>query len=254
MNNPTEPTGAWEDEAARVRAIRARGGAFHNETADLIESLQSALATARQERDDLKLQLSVVNTDKAAWWEGHDKAIAGAAMRWKQALETPIPKPGVMNKPLESLYRATESLRARIAELEREGKDGLEDRTFEYLLNAYQHAAQASNPHAEQYDKKRRAVFSHVRTLERAIVALRVERDEARQIAANHYNDFSECAKQTFALSRQLVRAEQLLHEILPVLESPWVRPDLIANWAKRAAALATPPADRGAGGRESDG
>lgn len=187
-----EPTGAREDEAARVRAIRARGGAFHNETADLIESLQSALATARQERDDLKLQLSVVNTDKAAWWEGHDKAIAGAAMRWKQALETPIPKPGVMNEPLESLYRATEFLRARLTELEREGKDA--------------------------------------KVALRELVECKDLRDRIDTMATNNPQDWPEYDR----LADEYARRKPLA-------------------WVAARRALATPPADGGAGGRESD-
>lgn len=45
------------------------------------------------------------------YWQGHDAAVHGVAMRWEQALTAPIPAPGVMNEPLESLYRRTEALR-----------------------------------------------------------------------------------------------------------------------------------------------
>jgi hypothetical protein len=45
------------------------------------------------------------------YWQGHDDAVRGVAMRWEQALTAPIPKAGVMNEPLESLYRRTEALR-----------------------------------------------------------------------------------------------------------------------------------------------
>lgn len=44
---------------------------------------------------------------------GHDEAVRGVAMRWEEALTEPIPAPGVMNEPLESLYRRTEALRQR---------------------------------------------------------------------------------------------------------------------------------------------
>ena len=47
-----------------------------------------------------------------AYWQGYDDAVAGVAMRWTQALTAPIPAPGTMNEPLESLYRRTEALRA----------------------------------------------------------------------------------------------------------------------------------------------
>jgi hypothetical protein len=49
------------------------------------------------------------------YWQGHDVAVHGVAERWEQALTRPIPAPGVMNEPLESLYRRTESVRAALA-------------------------------------------------------------------------------------------------------------------------------------------
>jgi hypothetical protein len=48
---------------------------------------------------------------EADYWQGHDDAVRGVAMRWEEALTAPIPAPGVMNEPLESLYRRTEALR-----------------------------------------------------------------------------------------------------------------------------------------------
>lgn len=47
-----------------------------------------------------------------AWWRGEENGVAGAAMRWDQALTRPYPHPGVMNEPLESVYRRTEALRS----------------------------------------------------------------------------------------------------------------------------------------------
>lgn len=49
-----------------------------------------------------------------AWWRGQQDGVAGAAMRWREALEKPIPAAGVMHEPLETLRRDTERLRERL--------------------------------------------------------------------------------------------------------------------------------------------
>lgn len=68
--------------------------------------------------DEAELAASVAGTEEGAFWKGHDNATHGVAMRWRQALEAPIPAPGVMNEPLESLYRRTEALRAALEQIE----------------------------------------------------------------------------------------------------------------------------------------
>jgi hypothetical protein len=47
-----------------------------------------------------------------------------------------------------------------------EGDTMSKDRTFEYLLNAMEHAAQSSNPALEGYGIKRRKVLEYVEQLE----------------------------------------------------------------------------------------
>lgn len=61
--------------------------------------------------DEARRASTVDCSHTAAYWQGHDVAIAGVAERWQQALTSPIPAPGVMSEPLESLYRRTEALR-----------------------------------------------------------------------------------------------------------------------------------------------
>jgi len=81
-----------------------------------------------KELGSLRAQLDFISTDdRAAYWEGHDEAVAGVAGRWEEALTCPIPKAGVMQEPLESLYRKTEELRAQLAaERERTKKECME--------------------------------------------------------------------------------------------------------------------------------
>lgn len=61
--------------------------------------------------------------DSIEWWHGNDAGVAGAALRWEEALTEPIPKPGVMREPLESLYRRTEALRDSLARVTGELED-----------------------------------------------------------------------------------------------------------------------------------
>ena len=70
-----------------------------------------------RERDEALMQASVAGTETGAYWKGHDEAMHGVATRWQEALERPIPAPGAMNEPLESLYRRTERLRAALEPL-----------------------------------------------------------------------------------------------------------------------------------------
>jgi hypothetical protein len=61
----------------------------------------------------LTLELEVCKHDETdvKYWAGQDDGVMGAAQRWQEALTNPIPKPGVMQEPLETLYRQTEALR-----------------------------------------------------------------------------------------------------------------------------------------------
>jgi len=69
---------------------------------------------ATQELHTAIEQAEVDDFDSPEYWRGHDEAVQGVATRWEQALTQPIPAPGVMNEPLESLYRKTEELRTAI--------------------------------------------------------------------------------------------------------------------------------------------
>jgi hypothetical protein len=92
-------------------------GEFNTQSA-----ITSATAPLEQRITELEMSLAVAGTETAAYFKGCDETLAGIAGRWKESLEEPIPKPGVMNEPLESLYRRTEQLRQRIKELEQDKK------------------------------------------------------------------------------------------------------------------------------------
>lgn len=61
--------------------------------------------------EDQEMELTAADILSPAYWRGHDMAVAGVAGRWEEALTDPMPKPGVMHEPLETLYRRTEALR-----------------------------------------------------------------------------------------------------------------------------------------------
>jgi hypothetical protein len=73
----------------------------------------TSLRTAIEQLEDAEFY-------SAEYWKGHDDAVRGVAKRWEEALTAPIPKAGVMNEPLESLYRRTEALRTAIEETEKQ--------------------------------------------------------------------------------------------------------------------------------------
>lgn len=83
------------------------------ESSELLETINTLLRRGRDAILDLQLQLSVAGTNTAAYFAGQDAAFAGIVERWTQALSDPIPKAGVMNEPLEGLYRRTEELRRK---------------------------------------------------------------------------------------------------------------------------------------------
>jgi hypothetical protein len=58
-------------------------------------------------------------------------------------------------------------------------------RTFEYLLNAMEAAAQAYNPHREGYAEKRRAVFQHVEDLWADYIRLLREKQDGLTVSAS---------------------------------------------------------------------
>jgi hypothetical protein len=63
------------------------------------------------ERLTLELEVCKHDESNAQYWAGQDDGCLGAAGRWQEALTNPMPKPGVMQEPLETLYRQTEALR-----------------------------------------------------------------------------------------------------------------------------------------------
>jgi hypothetical protein len=65
-------------------------------------------------------KLETAEFHSAEYWKGHDDAVCGVAKRWEEALTDKIPKAGVMNEPIESLYRRTEALRTAIEEAEKQ--------------------------------------------------------------------------------------------------------------------------------------
>lgn len=83
------------------------------ESNELLELVNTLLRRGHDTILDLQLQLSVAGTNTAAYFAGQDAAFAGIVERWTQALSDPIPKAGVMNEPLEGLYRRTEELRRK---------------------------------------------------------------------------------------------------------------------------------------------
>lgn len=68
-----------------------------------------------EELHRLRMDIEVIRHDEgnANYWAGQDEATAGVCKRWEEALTNPIPKAGVMQNPLEYLYRRTEALRTR---------------------------------------------------------------------------------------------------------------------------------------------
>jgi hypothetical protein len=63
------------------------------------------------ERLGLELEVCRHDESNVQYWAGQDDGVRGVCLRWEEALSTPIPKAGVMQAPLESLYRRTETLR-----------------------------------------------------------------------------------------------------------------------------------------------
>jgi hypothetical protein len=96
---------------------------YWRETSVFVQlAINTSTAPLEQRINELEMSLAVAGTETAAYFKGCDETLAGIAGRWKESLEEPIPKPGVMNEPLESLYRRTEQLRQRIKELEQDKK------------------------------------------------------------------------------------------------------------------------------------
>lgn len=96
-------------------AVREYGIAITNKNDEgEISSIDRFRRLAQQGAEliqDLQLQLSVAGTEMGAYYRGQDAAVAGVSHRWEEALTQPYPKAGVMNQPLEGLYRQTEELR-----------------------------------------------------------------------------------------------------------------------------------------------
>ncbi len=75
-----------------------------------------------QRIEDLELKADMAGYESAVYLRGQDSGVHGVAERWRQALEAPIPNPGVMSEPLEGLYRRTEALRTALREIAEEGE------------------------------------------------------------------------------------------------------------------------------------
>ena len=80
-------------------------------------SMQAEVDELKRRNRELECTLASYDIDDAAYYRGQEDGVRGAAMRWRHALHDPIPASGVMNSPLEALYRETEALRLRVAEL-----------------------------------------------------------------------------------------------------------------------------------------
>jgi len=64
---------------------------------------------------ELDLECARRNENNVNYWYGQDDGVRGACLRWQEALTNPMPKLGVMQQPLEALYRLTEALRRDLA-------------------------------------------------------------------------------------------------------------------------------------------
>jgi len=109
------------NRAERIFAISGRDDQWRSALrADrtVADALREQLRKAERERDEAQMALSARYDVSKAWWAGNDAGAAGVADCWRRAIEEPYPKPGVMSEPLESLYRKTEALRAKLTAAE----------------------------------------------------------------------------------------------------------------------------------------
>lgn len=60
--------------------------------------------------EQLEMDLTILNTEKAAYYEGQDNGVQGVLNRWREALATKFRKSGAMSGEVEILYRQTEGL------------------------------------------------------------------------------------------------------------------------------------------------
>ncbi len=81
------------------------------------DELAEAKEAWAKEREELELKADMAGYESNVYLRGQDDGVAGVVGRWREALNDPYPKPGVMNEPLESLYRHTENLRAELVQL-----------------------------------------------------------------------------------------------------------------------------------------
>lgn len=89
---------------------------YNPNTSDLVDFVKDYARRAVEMNlsvltEDQEMELTAADTLSPAYWRGHDLAVIGVCDRWNEALTDPVPKPGVMHEPLESLYRRTEALR-----------------------------------------------------------------------------------------------------------------------------------------------
>lgn len=77
------------------------------------ENWASEMQALQDQIEQLQLELDCTKRNEATvtYWQGMEDGAMGVCQRWQEALTDPIPKAGVMQEPLESLYRQTEALR-----------------------------------------------------------------------------------------------------------------------------------------------
>jgi hypothetical protein len=164
------------------QAFEARENALADELAaskDLCRSLQAQLDYLQEEYDTIDAQIA-----------------AGVAERWEQALSAPIPVPGVMRKPWESLYRRTEALRAENERLRDDHGKACK------LVSDMHYAATGS------ITGPKRGVVEDIADLRAVNERLLSERDVQEAALSNVRSDFRELARETEQLRQALVAVE----------------------------------------------
>jgi hypothetical protein len=103
------------------RRLRAQARSLRIKPTPLVELIPLLQQAADEVRrlNQHAMEEAVRYDGDPAYWRGQDEAVAGVAERWEQALTEPYPKAGVMNEPLEGLYRRTEELRRRNDQMQR---------------------------------------------------------------------------------------------------------------------------------------
>lgn len=123
----TIATKALQEAAAKIEVLERDLDTYQTTNARMREERAAAearIAVLTKERDEAQMDASIAGTETDQYWRGQDDGCRGTMARWQQALEDPlIPAIGVIgDERMESLYRKTESIRARIAVLEADAR------------------------------------------------------------------------------------------------------------------------------------